>query len=219
MNKNEVIAKNMIALSRRRGKKKKGNPRSTMLRMIMPMLSQENGEKLAKAIQDKDVNKLRNVWDKIKSQLTDKLADKAQASNTPEGVEGVTAEEIYEQLVAEINNTLNGDVKADESLSANQDFSRLLTGNARIPKLSRELAANGRVEIENKNGETFVVILNDIVVPSNPNVSKNPKMKVEAEIYKENEKARLHKVEHKGELGGAISEIIVDAMSLIETEL
>jgi|AntDeeMinimDraft_5_1070356.scaffolds.fasta_scaffold14206_2 hypothetical protein len=219
MDKNEVIAQNMVALSRRRGKKKKGNPRSTMLRMVMPMLSQENGEKLAKAIQDKDVNKLRNVWDKIKSQLTDKLADKAEASNLPEGVEGITTAEIYDQLVDEIGKTLNSEVDADESLSANQDLSRLLTGNARIPKLTRELAANGRIEIENKNGEMFIVIINDIVVPSNPNVSKNPKMKVEAEIYKENEKARMYKVEHKGELGGAISEIVVDAMALIEAEI
>lgn len=64
------IASNMIALARGRSGK---NKRSAMLRMIMPLLSQSNGEKLASAIADKNSRKFAQIWDHIKHDIKHKL--------------------------------------------------------------------------------------------------------------------------------------------------
>jgi len=66
-----TIAENMIALARAR--KGKGSKRSAMLRMIMPMLSRENGEKLAEAIDQRNSKKFGMCWDAIKKELEEKL--------------------------------------------------------------------------------------------------------------------------------------------------
>lgn len=208
MEKQQAISQNMMALARRRGKKR-GGARSQMLRMIMPMLSRENGEKLAKAIDERNSGQFRTVWDKIKKQVEEKLDAEATANG-----EQPTVEEVYDELAKEIGEGVN---KEDlEVKASNQDYSRLITGSAKIPKMTREIVANGRIELKNKSGEEFTVIINDVVVPSNPNTSKNPQMKVEAEIYRANEKKRMHKLEFKGEYAAACSEIVVNAMSMIE---
>lgn len=62
-----------------RGRKNKGNKkvnlRSKMLKMVMPLLSNEIGEKLAAAIEAKDTDKVRSLMDKVKQQLTNKVAE------------------------------------------------------------------------------------------------------------------------------------------------
>jgi hypothetical protein len=65
-----VIASNMIALARNR---KGGNKRSAMLRMIMPFLSRETGDKLANAIAEKSSKKFALMWDKVKHEIQAKL--------------------------------------------------------------------------------------------------------------------------------------------------
>jgi len=211
MDKNTVIAQNMEALARRRGGKKKGNLRSQMLRMIMPMLSRENGDKLANAIQKRDVSALQSVWDDIKSQLTDKLEVKASA-DVPEGLKDMDIHQMYRSLVMDITNTL----EADESLSFNDDYSRLLVGSARIPKLTREFAANGRLELENESGILFILTITNVTVPPNSNLYKNPKMTVRSELHTQGEKARLLEIENKDAYAAACSEIVVSALSIIE---
>lgn len=71
-----ILLQNMVSLARKRGGKgkKAGNIRSQMLRMVMPMLSREQGDALAQAIANKNVGKFRNIWDQIKQQLAEKLA-------------------------------------------------------------------------------------------------------------------------------------------------
>ncbi|SBV38170.1 hypothetical protein BN7874_001 [Phage NCTB] len=54
---------------------KKKSARSQMLKMIMPMLSQENGEQLASAIEQKNPGKAKKVMDRITRQLTQKLSN------------------------------------------------------------------------------------------------------------------------------------------------
>jgi len=211
MDKNTIIAQNMEALARRRGGKKKGNLRSQMLRMIMPMLSRENGDKLANAIQKRDVPALQSVWDDIKSQLTDKLEVKASA-DVPEGLKDMDIHQMYRSLVMDITNTL----EADESLSANDDYSRLIIGSARIPRLTRELVANGRLDLENTYGTRFILTVTNVSVPNNPNVYKNPKMHVRAELHTQGEKARLLEIENKGAYAAACSELTISALSIIE---
>lgn len=66
-----VIAANMIALARNR---KGGSKRSAMLRMIMPFLSHETGDKLAEAIDKKDSKRFALEWDKVKKEITARLA-------------------------------------------------------------------------------------------------------------------------------------------------
>lgn len=65
-----VIASNMIALARNR---KGDNKRSTMLRMIMPFLSRETGDKLAQAIADHSSKKFAQMWDHVKHEIQNKL--------------------------------------------------------------------------------------------------------------------------------------------------
>ena len=66
-----VIASNMIALAR--SHKDQAKKRSAMLRMIMPLLSKETGDKLATAIQKQDSRHFIKLWDHIKHEITHKL--------------------------------------------------------------------------------------------------------------------------------------------------
>lgn len=65
------IAANMIALARSR---KGGSKRSAMLRMIMPFLSRETGDKLAEAINKQDSKRFAQEWDKVKKEITARLS-------------------------------------------------------------------------------------------------------------------------------------------------
>lgn len=101
-----LIANNMVAIARghkpkhptpkgKKGKHKKpkvsaakspAEKRSAMLRMIMPFLSRETGEKLAIAIVNRDQNKFASLWDSVKKEIVAKLeAQKHQstASDNP----------------------------------------------------------------------------------------------------------------------------------------
>jgi len=66
-----TIAANMIALARNR---KGDGKRSAMLRMIMPFLSRDTGDKLADAIARKDSKHFATEWDKVKKEITARLA-------------------------------------------------------------------------------------------------------------------------------------------------
>lgn len=91
-----IIANNMVAIARgkkgkpfKKGKhakqhvaasKSPGQKRSAMLRMIMPFLSRETGEKLAIAITGRDAKKFASLWDTVKKEIVGKLeAQKHQA--------------------------------------------------------------------------------------------------------------------------------------------
>lgn len=97
-----IIAENMVALARGHNKAKKkphkanggkahvvkeksaGQKRSAMLRMIMPFLSRETGEKLAIAIEQRSSAKFSQIWDQVKKEIVRKLDDgkhKATASS------------------------------------------------------------------------------------------------------------------------------------------
>lgn len=54
-------------------KKKAKSKRSLMLKMIMPMLSDFEGEQLATAIEENDSKKAKAAMDKISSKLAKKL--------------------------------------------------------------------------------------------------------------------------------------------------
>lgn len=58
------IETKMVAEAAKR-KSKKGNSRSQMLKMIMPLLSRETGEALAKAIEQNNVAQFKSIWTKI----------------------------------------------------------------------------------------------------------------------------------------------------------
>jgi hypothetical protein len=66
-----AIAANMIALARNR---KGANKRSAMLRMIMPFLSRDTGDKLASAIDKRDSAHFAKEWDKVKKEITARLS-------------------------------------------------------------------------------------------------------------------------------------------------
>lgn len=66
-----TIAANMIALARNR---KGANKRSAMLRMIMPFLSKETGDRLASAIDARDSAHFAKEWDKVKQEIVSRLS-------------------------------------------------------------------------------------------------------------------------------------------------
>lgn len=57
--------------------KKGGNKRSQMLRMIMPLMSHTNGEKLANAIDGNNIHLMREVMSHITGELAKKLEQRA----------------------------------------------------------------------------------------------------------------------------------------------
>lgn len=75
---NEVyVLRNMLALA----KSRKSNPRSLMLRMIMPFLSKEGGKLLEQAISHKDAQKFEREWDNIRKNIVKKLEAKASSGD------------------------------------------------------------------------------------------------------------------------------------------
>ncbi len=73
MDKQLVIAGNMLALARKR---KGGSKRSMMLRTIMPFLSQGVGDELADAINSQDSAKFTNAWNKVRGEIVNKINSK-----------------------------------------------------------------------------------------------------------------------------------------------
>jgi hypothetical protein len=63
----DVSLKPMEALSKSKSK------RSAMLKMVMPLLGQSHGERLADAIEAHNVDALREVWEEIGKDLSAKL--------------------------------------------------------------------------------------------------------------------------------------------------
>lgn len=55
------------------GKRKAKNKRSAMLRMIMPLLSRETGDKLADAIEQRDSASFRSIWNEVRKEVEHKL--------------------------------------------------------------------------------------------------------------------------------------------------
>lgn len=62
----------------KKGKKKGGNKRSQMLRMVMPLMSHTTGERLATAIEGNNVNLMRDVWEKIGNEIAKQLEHRAK---------------------------------------------------------------------------------------------------------------------------------------------
>ena len=86
-----TIAANMIALARNR---KGDGKRSAMLRMIMPFLSRDTGDKLADAIARKDSKHFATEWDKVKKEITARLAihHKKKQAHTKHGHHATAAD-------------------------------------------------------------------------------------------------------------------------------
>lgn len=189
MNKDKIVANNLIALSRGRGRgrgrgKGKGkNIRSKMLKMIMPLLSRENGDRLAKAIDERDTEAFQSVWDDIKSELTNRLEVTSS---------GIDIDKIQKELEKEF--------EADASGS---DVSKLFIGSAGIPTYTRQLAANGYVVI----GEGLVEIV-DI------KVKRTRKVTVEAKVSVGEQE---HSLSESGAFAEACLNIVINAMSIIES--
>jgi hypothetical protein len=75
----KLIASNMIAIARgRKGDAK----RSAMLRMIMPFMSNQTGEKLAKVIHDSDSAAFGKIWDGVKHEILKRLKNKHKLKST-----------------------------------------------------------------------------------------------------------------------------------------
>ncbi len=99
-----IIANNMIALAR----SKHGNKRSAMLRMIMPFLSRETGDKLSTVIADADSQKFAHIWDKVKHEIMHKLAASRHPKHKATAADVSTFTHGMEDLHVNVN-TYNGE--------------------------------------------------------------------------------------------------------------
>lgn len=95
-----VISKNYAAIAKSRKKKPKSK-RSAMLKMVMPMLSHDQGDKLADAIANKDKEAFGAAWDEIKASLEKKFVHKAAASSDcrVEGNFGEAVIALFDELM------------------------------------------------------------------------------------------------------------------------
>lgn len=146
---------NMISLS----KKRSGNARSKMLKMIMPYLSRENGEQLAEAIDKKKAGQFKAVWDKIKRDIGERLQSSHSSAEGKTGhdrFEGVTLEKVdatfaalFTTHIGEINmlETLGEDLAAEASV--NQAEAELMNGQSAEKTKLRQLLAFGSLLLEN----------------------------------------------------------------------
>lgn len=200
------VSKNLVVLARRRGRgrKKKGSARSQMLKMIMPMLSHEHGEKLADAIQHNNVSMLRNVWDKIKHDLSEKLAHESTASD----------ETFFEDIQNIFEDMVN---QAEEEMlveAASKNRGRLLTGNSRIPSMTRDLIADGYVEFTDAKGDTYTVSITQLGVKR----KGNPQPLIYASASVTSSSGLNEGVSASGIYADVCSEIIISAMSFSEND-
>lgn len=150
---NPVIAGNMVALARKR----QGNARSKMLKMIMPMLSRENGDQLAKAIQNSDSILFRKIWEKIKGDLSKKLESKRHTSHSSsqDDLSSLLHEHYGDGDVIE---SLGNDVLVSMSAS---NSGLLLVGNGAVKEELRDFLANGVVRIDDNT--IFKIVSADII--------------------------------------------------------
>ena len=96
------IAGNMLAIAKR---KKGKNKRSIMLRTIMPFLSRETGDELADAISRNDSTRFSNVWNKVRGEISAKLAANhkhaAHAASEEQGIKSFA--DIFQEVSAEFD--------------------------------------------------------------------------------------------------------------------
>ena len=200
MSNQDQIDHNMVVLARRRGGKKKANPRSQMLKMVMPMLSREQGDKLAEAIVERSPQRFRAVWDTIRKQIIDKLVEEKKAAHaSADHVElnGESFAELGDHIVE------SWDVEASAF-----DFSRVLMGNGSTTKLVRAFIANGRCDLENG----YTICLEKTEVRIKANEARNATVVISAVLYSEDGKS-FGSFKETAEPAAASVEIVLKAMS------
>lgn len=210
MNKDLAVLENMIVIARRRKGKKKGSARSRMLKMIMPLLSQENGLRLASAIDKKDTNKMRSAMDDIKQELANKLAVEASGAGDFSNI----FEEIFADLFGDKEKNAKLFVEKNKVEASGRDVTQLVTGRSPIQSMTRELVANGYTEFTDANGDLYTLSIRkiDVIRPGRP----QPTMRVVAELKMGNEDG--NSMSAQGEYASACSELVISAMSLAESD-
>ncbi len=83
------IMGNMVALARRGKGKGAGSKRSLMLRTILPHLSKETGDLLANAIQQGNTAKFNNIWNKVRDEISSKIAHRHASHASNDEYEGL----------------------------------------------------------------------------------------------------------------------------------
>lgn len=221
-----VIARNMMAVARRSRKGKSANIRSKMLKMIMPHLSRDTGDRLADAISKNDSSEFSAVWDKIKHEISDKLGKGKHSANASAEVEGAVTPitiDILKQYVTDSTSgnltdflTELGESVASEMESTSTDYDYHDYGNVLLGKgnnvKTREFVANGSCQIEGKEG-TLTLLTTSIKVLTNTDLLKNIELEVTAQLLDVN-KVVVRTYRERGCMAVAATEIILKALSL-----
>jgi hypothetical protein len=200
--------RNMIVMA---GGKKGASKRSRMLKMIMPMLSQENGDTLAEAIGNKDTTKFKVVWEKIKKELVDKIASQKTHANAS----SLSDDTLWADFLAMSDNLDDfGAELYKEFVVKAHDLSKMLMGSGNLQEKCREFMANGVVLFV--TGETLS--LTKIKVKENSakqmNEGNNVEMDVEAEIHHVTTDTKII-LKSRGTLYAATTDIIYKALAIL----
>lgn len=219
------ITRNLIAIAKRGRKGKSANIRSKMLKMIMPHLSHENGEKLAQAIDKNNAGAFANVWEQIKKEIKSKLETGKNKSHSSAAEKAVP---LVMNLKNRTINSLNTEefldemrsmvIKEMESTSSSNSFHNY--GNVLLGKghgeTIRELIANGTTLLEGKAGDYLLEINTIKKVKDTKNMLlRNIEFEVCASLY-DTEKNVIREFKEKGCLAVASTEIAIKALTSIE---
>ena len=219
LEKDLTVARNLVAMARRRPKGKSANTRSRMLKMVMPHLSRENGDRLAKAIGENNPGEFSAVWDRIKKEIRRKLEKRHHESNSAVAVTIPVSKHSsnfnVDKFLCEMHDLV---VEEMESTSVDynfHDYSNVLLGRGKVVDKTREFVANGSCTLKGRKGN-YMLVTTSIKTSGSPNTEllSNVELQVEAALIDKVEQKTIKTFREKGPMAVAATEILLKASSL-----
>lgn len=219
LDKDIVITSNMIALARRKKKGKSANIRSKMLKMIMPLLSRENGDKLAHAIDTNNSGEFAAVWDTIKKEIKEKLngvKHHEARSVSLSAMEHTTSESSTDDMLDVLFSDVIHEMESSSVDYNYHNYANVIAGKGSSVELVREFVANGSVKIEGNSGEYVLKTKSIRVKPSSNSLLANVEVSMSADLYNTASSERIRTYSETGCTAVAATEIILKVLSHVK---
>ena len=189
MHRKTQIQDNLMVLA----KSKSAKMRSKMLKMVMPLLSRDDGEKLAVAIHKQDRALFDSIWQKIQHIIDGKLESKAA-----DDVD-VDLNDLYALITDNF-----------ASLGTDTDECYLIDGSSALSKHTQKLAAHGSVML-NKRGAIHILTLNNITFKSHSAAFDLPTVCMEATLTRHGSTESIS-LSGEGHLGECYLDLVLRAL-------
>jgi hypothetical protein len=189
MRRKTLVQDNLMVLA----KSKSAKMRSKMLKMVMPLLSRDDGEKLAVAIHNKDRALFDSIWQKIQHIIDGKLE-----SHSADDVD-VDLNDLYALITDNF-----------DSLSADTDECYLIDGSSALSKHTQKLAAHGTV-ILSKQGNPHILTLNNVTFQTQATAFDMPTVCMEAVLTELGSKETIS-LSSEGHLGECYLDLVLRAL-------